>query len=230
MPGDRSGPSGSPRDSFLSFPDSPSTVSIEQTLEVRWFYEGPPPDRGVAWIRSLGATPESPRTDLYLRSEDPGLNVKYREGKLQTKRRTGAPRLMTISEDVSGHREPWIKWSFPMNGQASDLQEESASGLWLPVRKKRLKVELTPSEQLRRLRQSDARIGQPDPVHACAELTVVESNGTTAWSVNIEAEGDPSRQASTLAQIAPSMFADAAAPALGPDQSYGYTAWLQQLH
>jgi len=215
---------------FFSFPDFPSTVSIEQTLEVRWFRDGIPPDPAIAWIRSLGATPESPRTDLYLRSEDPGLNVKYREGKLQMKRRTGAPRLMTISENVSGHREPWIKWSFPMNGQASDLQEESASGLWLPVRKKRLKVELSPSEQLRRLRQRDARIGQPDPVRACAELTVVESNGTTAWSVNIEAEGDPSRQASTLAQIAPSMFADAAAPTLGPDQSYGYAAWLQQLH
>jgi len=215
---------------FFSFPDFPSTVSIEQTLEVRWFRDGIPPDPAIAWIRSLGATPESPRTDLYLRSEDPGLNVKYREGKLQMKRRTGAPRLMTISENVSGHREPWIKWSFPMNGQASDLQEESASGLWLPVRKKRLKVELSPSEQLRRLRQRDARIGQPDPVRACAELTIVESNGTTAWSVNIEAEGDPSRQASTLAQIAPSMFADAAAPTLGPDQSYGYAAWLQQLH
>lgn len=116
-----------------------------------------------------------------------------------------------------------------MNGGGPELESPAATGLWIPVRKERLKVELSPREQLRRLRRSDARIEQPDPIDACAELTVVESQGITAWSVNVEAEGDPSRQASTLAQIAPSMFADAAAPTLDSDQSFGYAEWLRQL-
>ena len=36
---------------------------MDDTLEVRWFLDGSPPDAVVDWIRSLGAEADSARTD-----------------------------------------------------------------------------------------------------------------------------------------------------------------------
>jgi hypothetical protein len=201
---------------------------MDDTLEIRWFAPGSPPSHVTDWITDLGAESESNRTDLYLLSEDPAMNVKFREGQLQTKHRIGDGEPVRVNERVSGVRERWIKWSFPLDDHAPDLIKSDPSGLWVPVHKQRLQVELDADEQLRRLRDADFEVTEPDPVEALAELTVVRSSDTISWTVNVESEGAPERLASTLEQIVPLFFADPAIT-FEEDGSFGYAEWLRSV-
>ncbi len=201
---------------------------MDDTLEIRWFAPGTPPSHVTDWIMDLGAESESNRTDLYLLSSDPAMNVKFREGQLQTKHRIGSGEGVRINERVSGVRERWIKWSFPLDDDAPDLVKSDPTGLWVPVHKQRLQVELDGDEQLQRLRDAGREITEPDPVEALAELTVVRSGDTVAWTVNVESEGAPGRLTSTLEQIVPLFFAD---PAIlfETETSFGYAEWLRSV-
>jgi hypothetical protein len=202
-------------------------VSTDHTLEIRWFADGEPPADVVDWIESLGAAPESDRTDLYLVSDDPAMNVKFREGKMQTKHRVGTPDEVSVSDSATGARERWIKWSFPLDDDAPNLIKSDPTGLWVPVHKQRLQLELGADEQLDRLRDAGREITEPNPVEALAELTVVTSGDTVSWTVNVESEGTPERLRSTLTQIAPLFFANGSAPSFSAEQSYGYAHWLR---
>lgn len=201
---------------------------MDDTLEIRWFAPGTPPSHVTDWITNLGAKSESNRTDLYLLSEDPAMNVKFREGQLQTKHRIGDGETIRVNERVSGVRERWIKWSFPLDDDAPDLIESDPTGLWVPVHKQRLQVELDADEQIERLQGAGLEVTEPDPVDALAELTVVRSGDTVSWTVNVEAEGAPDRLTTTLEQIVPLFFAD---PAISfeEDGSFGYAEWLRSV-
>ena len=208
-------------------PPLPSPI-MDDTLEIRWFASGTPPSHITDWITDLGAESESNRMDLYLLSEDPAMNVKFREGQLQTKHRLGDGEPVRVNERVSGMRERWIKWSFPLDDDAPNLIKSDPTGLWVPVHKQRLQVELDADEQLRRLRDAGFEITEPDPVEALAELTVVRSGETVSSTVNVESEGAPERLASTLEQIVPLFFAD---PAISfeAETSFGYAEWLRSV-
>lgn len=194
---------------------------MDHTLEVRWFYPGTPPSALVDWITDLGATQESVRTDLYLVSDDPAMNVKLREGKVQTKHRLNRPVPCQFSPSVGGHRERWVKWSFGLNG-SHDLLDEDPTGLWVPVHKDRLQLSLEPDEV------EDIVGGAIDPetTEAAMELTTVSAEGSSAWSLCIESEGRPAGLSGTLDRAGDVLLQDCPHP-LDDEHSFGYARWIR---
>jgi len=198
---------------------------MDDTLEARWFVDGSPPRNVVDWIQSLGAEAESARTDLYLVSDDPAMNVKLREGKVQTKHRIGDRMPISFTDEVDGIQERWVKWSFPTVEQHHDLFEDDPTGLWVPVHKERLRLELSPEEQSTRL----PRLIEPDPADAKIELTEVRSQDQRAWTICVEAEGRPDALPGTLQQAGNHLFGQGHPPSLSAARSFGYAHWLQTL-
>lgn len=195
------------------------------TLEVRWFQAGSPPKEATAWMRDLGAEAESTRTDAYLWSDDPGVNVKLREGQIQTKRRVGAPSRIEFGSSVSGMQERWVKWCFPTLEQHQDLLDDEPTGSWVPVHKERVRRTIEPAEQRRRLDQ----LIETDPAVVKIELTNVRSRSHRAWTVCVEAEGEPEALPGTLEQMGHHLFARRAPLTLSVDHSFGYVHWLQDV-
>lgn len=198
---------------------------MDDTLEVRWFVDGAPPDAAVDWVRDLGAEAETTRTDLYLVSNDPGMNVKLREGKVQTKHRIGDRTSITFADAVEGIQERWVKWSFPTVEQHHDLFEDDPTGLWVPVHKERLRLEVEPDEQADLL---DHMI-ESDPTEAKIELTEVRAEGERAWTICMEAEGRPEALPGTLQQMGNYLFSRDTPPDLPKTSSFGYSRWIQTL-
>jgi len=198
---------------------------MDDTLEVRWFVDGPQPNEVVDWIQSLGAEAESARTDLYLVSGDPAMNVKLREGKVQTKHRIGDRTPIQFADDVEGVQERWVKWSFPTVEQHHDLFDEDPTGLWVPVHKERLRLVLSPEDQEDLL----SRLIESDPAEAKIELTQVRSKGLQAWTICMEAEGRPEALPGTLQQTGTYLFSQGTPPTLSRDHSFGYARWIQEL-
>lgn len=194
---------------------------MDHTLEVRWFYPGSPSPSLVDWITDLGAEPESTRTDLYLVSDDPAMNVKLREGKVQTKHRLGEPSAMNFGEEAHGARERWVKWSFPLNG-AHDLLDEDPTGLWVPVHKERLQLTLDEDDQKDLL----GDLAERNPVEAALELTTVSAGGESAWTVCMESEGNPDGLAATLRHAGDFLLQSAPRP-FETDRSFGYAHWIR---
>lgn len=198
---------------------------MDDTLEVRWFVDGAPPSSVVDWIKSLGADAESARTDLYLVSEDPAMNVKLREGKVQTKHRIGDRTPITFADEVDGIQERWVKWSFPTVEQHHDLFDDDPTGLWVPVNKERIRLVIEPKEQAELL----DRLIESDPAVAKIELTEVRAEGQQAWTICMEADGRPEALPGTLQQVGNHLFSQGTPPSLPEVQSYGYARWIQRL-
>ena len=200
---------------------------MDHTLEVRWFYPGSPPASVVDWITEIGAEQESERTDLYLVSDDPAMNVKLREGKIQTKHRIGETVSIHFAtengETVSGQRERWVKWSFPLNG-THELHDHDPTGLWVPVHKKRLQREVDDDDQADLL---DTLV-EDNPTDAAIELTQVTANGASAWTICVESEGRPDGLPGTLRQMGDHLLQDIP-QTLERDASYGYASWIQDV-
>lgn len=199
---------------------------MDQTLEVRWFYDGPPPASVRDWIAAFDPDEPSEREDLYLISDDPSLNVKLREGKVQLKRRSGARPLVAFADAVRGYREFWQKWSFPLTDDAPNLFTDDPSGLWLPVTKTRRQRTFTPDAQRALLDTLD----EPDPAEASVELTRVTHSDHVAWTVCMEAEGRAEALAGTLRQMGRYVFGQGTPPELAPEHSTGYVGWLERVH
>lgn len=199
---------------------------MDVTLEVRWFIPGAVPDAVATWFDEVGAERESERTDLYLVSTDPTLNVKLREGKLQTKHRIGTPDATRWGDALAGERERWVKWSFDLDDDAPDLFDDDPTGLWVPVHKRRDQLELDDDAQADRL---NGTMVTADPADAKIELTRVEAAGHEAWTVCVEAEGDPAKLEATLQQTSRHLFAAGFPHPLPVDRSMGYVGWLASL-
>jgi hypothetical protein len=198
---------------------------MDDTLEVRWFADGAPPTEVTDWIQSLGAQAESARTDLYLVSDDPAMNVKLREGNVQTKHRIGERTPITFADGVEGVQERWVKWSFPTVEQHHDLFNDDPTGLWVPVHKERLRLEVSPKEQPSLL----SHMIEPDPAEAKIELTEVRAQGQRAWTICMEAEGQPAALPGTLQQMGTHLFGRGTPPSLSARDSFGYAQWIQRL-
>lgn len=199
---------------------------MDQTLEVRWFYDGTPLSSVVDWFMDLDPDRESNRKDLYLISNDPSLNVKLREEKIQLKRRSGGRSHSQFHDQVQGHREFWQKWSFPLTDDSPDLFTDDPSGLWLPVTKSRRQRKYEPDEQRMLLDTLD----EPDPADALVELTQVTSGPHTAWTICMEAEGRAEALPGTLRQMGRYVFNQGTPPTLDPSHSHGYVRWLEMVY
>ena len=197
---------------------------MDHTLEIRWFLPGAPPASVVDWMTDLGAEEESTRTDHYLVSEDPALNVKLREGNVQTKYRMAAPTAVSLDNGKHGQKERWVKWNFPTRGTPAPVVDDPTA-LWHPVHKERIQLKLDPAAQADRLGTDPP---STDAV-AAIELTVVRSRGHNAWTICIEAEGAPHALDDTLSALAPYWFAQGTPPDLPAERSFGYASWLATI-
>lgn len=198
---------------------------MTHTLEVRWFKDGPLPSSVVEWIQSKEAQTESARTDLYLLSTDPAMNIKLREGRIETKRRTGERTKITFSNDVQGVQEWWTKWSFPTVEHHQELFEEDPSALWVPVHKERIRITFTPKMQSRML----PRLIESSPAKAKLELTKLRAQKQEAWTICLEAEGRRNVLSGTLQQTGKHIFSRTFPLQLTTNDSFGYSRWLQVL-
>jgi hypothetical protein len=153
------------------------------------------------------------------------MNVKLREGKVQTKHRIGDRTPIQFADEVKGIQERWVKWSFPTVEQHHDLFEDDPTGLWVPVHKERLRLALSPETQSELL----SRLIEPNPAEAKIELTEVRSQGVQTWTICMEAEGQPDALPGTLQQMGNYLFSQGTPPALTAEASYGYAQWIQGL-
>jgi hypothetical protein len=153
------------------------------------------------------------------------MNVKLREGKVQTKHRMGDRTPISFGDTVNGIQERWVKWSFPTVEQHHDLFEDDPTGLWVPVHKERLRLEIEPDEQEDLL---DHMI-EPDPAEAKIELTEVRADDQQSWTICMEAEGRPEALPGTLQQMGNCLFGQGNPPELTREASFGYSRWIQTL-
>ncbi|MGI9174924.1 MAG: hypothetical protein ACR2GR_06365 [Rhodothermales bacterium] len=189
------------------------------TAEVRWFYPGDVPEAVSTWFEALpGDRTEERRTDRYLRPTDAALNLKWREGQLEIKRRDAEGEHAEITESVAGRLERWRKWSFDATERTS-----TESAYWIDVAKTRWK---------RRYRvEAGGRVtayaGTDRLEDGCdVEVTILSVQGEPWWSVCLEAFGDEASLQGTLMHTAQHVFRIAAPPALEEAHSKGYAAWL----
>ena len=177
-----------------------------RTHEVRWFHRGPVPDAVAAWFDALGeSVGVEARTDHYLPAVGEAVGVKVREGRIEAKRRDGAAGALRAGR-VEAEAEAWSKWLFPAEG------DPDPTG-WVGVQKRR------------RQRRVEAAGG------SCAvEVSEVEVDGETWWSVCFEASGRTADVRTAALDRAGALWLDRDdAPDLRPEDAMGYPAWLEGL-
>lgn len=197
---------------------------MRATAEVRWFYKGDVPEAVVAWFGALPGEPaEEARTDRYLRPTDAALNLKWREGQVEVKRRDAPGDLFRFHQRATGRIEPWRKWSFDV-AERTSARTSGDGALWADVSKARRKIAYRIGEEGRVVVHRDAGA----PLNGCdLELTRLHAKGAAWWSVCLEAFGDERALRDTLTRTARYVFEAAAAPPLlDAAHSMGYAAWL----
>jgi len=190
------------------------------SLEVRWFGDGSPPDAVREWLTGLGTTDASTRTDLYLAPPAPSFNLKLRDegdGFVEVKRRLGPPVSRTFTDVVAGHVEQWYKWSFPLKGRTG-LREHDPTGLWIPVEKTRL-LQVVDGDE-------GPLADRPDDLTAHVELTEVTAPAGHAWTVGAEVAGPVTDLEPTFAALSTELFGSAFPATFTEGRSFGYAAWL----
>lgn len=202
-----------------------SQTTETNSLEVRWFETGSPPEALAEWLSGFGPTDTATRTDLYLLPLSASFNLKLRGGGddfVEMKRRLGAPRRQQFAPDVTGCIEQWYKWSFRLDG-ASELWTTDRTGLWVPVEKRRTLCVLDSADA----RGFDDLSHRGVAVHA--EVTEVSARSETAWTCGLEAAGPPALLDDALATVGSTLFGEDVPLTLSTEQSLGYAAWLRRL-
>lgn len=178
-----------------------------RTAEARWFQEGEIPADVRAWFDALGPAVEAEeRTDYYLAPTDDALGVKVREGRIETKRRDGAPGRLQAgrAEAAIG---VWAKWSFSAEG------DPEPTGAWVAVEKTRWQREV-----------------ETAGASCSLELGEVTVEGDVWWTVALEASGgDEAARRLALVEAARQWLGRDDAPVLPASAAMGYPAWLRIL-
>jgi hypothetical protein len=196
------------------------------SLEVRWFETGAPPEELDEWVTGYGPVDTSTRTDLYAAPLDPSFNLKLRGeggGSVELKRRLGGPDRHTFAPDVTGRVEQWYKWSFSLD-HTPGLWETDRTDLWLPVTKTRTLAAFDGAD----LQSFDEGLSA-DGVTAHVELTAVEACSETAWTCGLEVAGRPDEFEEAFVAVGSELFGDGFPVGLSAAQSLGYAAWLERL-
>lgn len=184
---------------------------MDRTLEIRWFVDDKTDVEALHdWFDTLGNASSKERDDVYVLTDSPACNVKWRSGKIQTKRRMRTPTPTTTPSGHTGWEECWHKWSF-----GTDDNAPTDSALWIDVYKARQQV----TKSL------------PSGIEIKIELTQIKACGETAWSVCIEAETtDPAQPlADALGHAKYLWLTDLPDVAFTQETSMGYARWLHHV-
>ncbi|HMB93620.1 MAG TPA: hypothetical protein VKP65_22400 [Rhodothermales bacterium] len=193
------------------------------SAEVRWFYRGSPPDAVSAWFDLLDPHAEPPRTDWYLRPTDAAMNVKWREGQMQPKRRDAPGEAITFAENIHGLIERWRKWSIAL--QKEGPADFSREPLWQPVTKSRL-MRTFQRDGDRRIVPVPAPADDYPDVGCQVELARLETEAEVWWSLCFESFGLEVQLRDLLVETATHVFSNGMPPTLDLSHSSGYAEWL----
>jgi len=178
------------------------------TLEVRWFYPGPLPDRIVNRLQERSCLPAllPARQDHYLLLDgQPSLGIKLREGNVEIKRRLEDPREVEIGPGAVGRVARWRKWSFP-------LAPGAARG---PAFLEHLLV------------PASVPLEAPAEQGCEFELSRVWAGGEEWWSACFEAFGQGPLLEQALLAVAAKVLGRGWPVALEVERSWSYPAWLE---
>lgn len=210
------------------------------TVEVRWFQRGdvPGPLRDWFFEERADVTEEPPRVDRYLLvTETDSLGIKYREGRMEVKQRSAAPRVVTFGGGAVGTVARWRKWSFPLAAATEARETLDEHGAWWAVKKSRLLRDYSVDVDgaIIPVLESDG----PD-ARCSVELSQVEVVEQRWWTLGFEASGPPATLNESLERVTRDILrrmesalgasrGSSGADLLCRDVSFGYPRWLQQL-
>lgn len=199
-----------------------------RTAEVRWFREGPPPQAVVDWFVGGGLSTEAERVrvDRYLwvpRLDS--LGIKFREGRIEVKRRQGPGRAVQLAPTAAGMLEVWDKWAFGLAEAASAEEDLGGQAAWVGVKKARL-------VRVYAVTPDDAVVPIPATAsyeRGCSvELAQVTAADRFWWSFSFEAVSDGPLLDETLRATAGHVLVEPCEMLrLDLEASYGYPRWLQ---
>jgi hypothetical protein len=195
------------------------------SVEIRWFTEGPLPDAVRRWHEAVAGTPDwEERTDHYVRPVGrDGINVKWREGKLEVKRLVATISIERPVEGVAAPAERWRKWSLPL---ADDEPIEQTGGDWIAVAKRRRVRTFAPDPEGAR----PVEAGQQLAAGCGVEIGEMRVGERVWWSVCLEAFGDDEPSIpETLRVVATHVFGSGDPPELPLNHAMSYIGWLAGL-
>lgn len=192
------------------------------SAEVRWFLPGSPPETALRWYAAVAGAPGwEERTDRYVRPSSPAdLNVKWREGHLEVKRRVASGAPESLGPAATAPVERWRKWRFPL----ADPALHDPQGDWVAVAKRRqVRLFAAGDDGVRALGERETA-----PLVCAVELALLEVGERTWWSVCLEAYGGGEvALPEALRRVAAVVFGPEA-PALPAGRARAYVAWLAE--
>lgn len=204
---------------------NPHDVSIDLTLELRWFFDGRLPPEVRSWFTSGGVGLTERRCDTYRLDGSDDTGVKRRSQRtLELKRRTLPPEAASIAHDAHGRIETWRRWS-----PADEVLVPTHNAVWGDIDKTIIKRRFgTDGHEIPLSEQSRAMTGD-----GCdAEIVALSANGQDSWSFAFAAFGRADTQRRSLEAAWASLGERRTPPAqlqLVTGRSYGYPEWLTQV-
>ncbi len=196
------------------------------TTEVRWFFKGTVPAAVKAWFLQLETvSPLERRTDHYLRQPvNDALSVKWREGRIEVKRRASDRKSVTFGAGVSGSVARWHKWSFSLCDATDVLNLLQSADEWVAVEKARWQLAFTFDES------ANVRSVAPWtmlPQGCEAELTTVQACEQTWWTFAFEAFGKEEAQRTALHHGVRHVLQSEVPIILTAEASASYPMWMK---
>ncbi len=200
-----------------------AVVTIDETSELRWFFDGPLPTEILTWFTpadTMGLTQH--RMDSYRVDDQVDVGVKRRFGStLELKSRQERPASFAIPNGALGQLERWTRWS-PADGYV-DIDENAR---WVDVEKAIFKRRFdADGQELPISETTRVSVGQ-----GCdAEIVAVSLDGRSAWSVAFSAFGPLHAHRDLLRTAADVLLGDWSGgwtERLTTGLSCGYPEWL----
>ncbi len=195
------------------------------SVEIRWFFPGPPERALVAWFQqSYTSVGVGERTDHYLLGTGAGLNVKLREGRVEVKQRQWARAGFRVNRRARGALEGWHKWSFELAAGGDEVGlAEAHPERWLPVHKRRrLRTFIAELDEI-----TETAPGSYPPAGCSAELTVVTAGGEQWHTLGFESFGEGDL-AGLLHSVGDYLLNGDLPRPLEAEVSMGYAAWIER--
>ncbi|MDX1418885.1 MAG: hypothetical protein R3181_02865 [Rubricoccaceae bacterium] len=192
---------------------------MRATAEVRWFLRGPLPEAAVRWFEAVaGDRAWEERTDRYVRTAATDLGVKWREGRVEAKRRTATLGEARLADEAAGRVERWRKWSYPTDEAAPATDD------WVAVHKRRMNRPFAVEDGVRPIEsEADAEAG------CSLEVSEARVAGAVWWSICFEAWGtDEAALPDALRRTAAQAFGGGVPIPLPAARAMGYPAWLTE--
>jgi len=187
------------------------------TVEVRWFFRDAVFRQ---WRLSDEFSASTSRSDWYACPCDPRSGIKVREGRLETKLRTG--RIPHAFPRAAGAVESWQKWSVEL--PADDVPSANVLQVagWVEVCKQRDLQWWSCDE--RRVYQ----VGADEPHNVQCELTRLTVGNQLWWTIGFETAGHGAPSEQRLQQVVAQVL-DPRIPviALTAENSCGFPEWLR---